>query len=698
MYALMQDTFKDDLRKLPKELQERTRSTIEMLLKNPSLNGLRIKPVEGASTAQRKIMEARVNDGYRLIWERVGKDIAIWRVGNHDIIDKAYKINNIQASTNAREHYPTSTSPHLSTQPEKHTTADQHPAGLFASLPDDILLLLGVPQGLLEEVKALVQPEQVWNLQLPDHVQSTLLDLLTRETDQVNGIFNLDSLRFRASADQLEGYCKGTIRKLFFNLTPEQEKLVKFKPKGPLLIRGVAGSGKTTIGLHRAKWIADYLLEQPGLWSDKNPRKVLMLTYTETHTTALKNMFEEFYGCIPEFVEVWTVRDYMCHKLWPDLSAEQQKEKVRNTEAISNLALLEAKRQFPNEALYESKHPHFFAEEITEVIEAFGIRSFKKYKKIERVGRSQGLSRERERPAMWRLYKIYRQILQESDITTYASLPVDAFDAVKNEKGDCDSIIVDEAQDLTPMSLRFAGRLLKDKSGRGFTLLADIAQSIYYRGIPWREGGINITGSRSRSLSKNFRNTRQILSAASSVFDCSEQLQSSDEFIAPKATEQNGPKPTLVRYKNEKDVDRYIIDKILSICNQGQYRPGDIAVLARKKDQLFSLKRAMGKTSIPFKHHRQTNFHILDNDVKFITMHSAKGLEFPVVFMYGLEEGVIPRSAPAGKAVSSHEQERRLFYVSMTRACERLYMLYPSYARSSFLYDIKQDLINEVTI
>ena len=86
-----------------------------------------------------------------------------------------------------------------------------------------------------------------------------------------------------------------------------------------------------------------------------------------------------------------------------------------------------------------------------------------------------------------------------------------------------------------------------------------------------------------------------------------------------------------------------------------------------------------------------------------ITLHQAKGLEYPVVFMVGMEDGLLPHSRSLDDPAAL-EEERRLCYVGMTRAKERLYLV-RAFRRgfrggsgpnmpSRFLLDIPQELVS----
>jgi DNA helicase-2/ATP-dependent DNA helicase PcrA len=75
-----------------------------------------------------------------------------------------------------------------------------------------------------------------------------------------------------------------------------------------------------------------------------------------------------------------------------------------------------------------------------------------------------------------------------------------------------------------------------------------------------------------------------------------------------------------------------------------------------------------------------------EGKVTLMTVHSAKGLEFPIVFIIGLEQGVFPHSRSLGE-LDQMEEERRLAYVAITRAREQLIL---SYAHQRFVFGIEQ--------
>ena len=94
-----------------------------------------------------------------------------------------------------------------------------------------------------------------------------------------------------------------------------------------------------------------------------------------------------------------------------------------------------------------------------------------------------------------------------------------------------------------------------------------------------------------------------------------------------------------------------------------------------------------------------------EDSVQMMTLHSAKGLEFPVVFLCGLEDGLFPHQRSVSD-IGGLEEERRLAYVGVTRAMRRLYMTYAEQRRlhgvdqfgtpSRFIAEIPTELIEEV--
>ncbi len=91
--------------------------------------------------------------------------------------------------------------------------------------------------------------------------------------------------------------------------------------------------------------------------------------------------------------------------------------------------------------------------------------------------------------------------------------------------------------------------------------------------------------------------------------------------------------------------------------------------------------------------------------ITLMTLHSAKGLEYPVVFLTGLEDGIFPHVRSLGDP-DELEEERRLCYVGITRAMERLYLCHAwsrtlfgatdYYPPSRFLNEIPEELVHTV--
>jgi superfamily I DNA/RNA helicase len=245
-----------------------------------------------------------------------------------------------------------------------------------------------------------------------------------------------------------------------------------------------------------------------------------------------------------------------------------------------------------------------------------------------------------------------------------------------------DEVVVDETQDLVPVQLQ-AVRYLA--AGENIFLLADAAQSIYYRGISWRDAGMDVVG-RTRVLRVNYRNTAEVLRAAASLIAHSPTLVKHGEYIPPEATRARGPKPILITCASDADHARVVRQEVVRLCRGDgghRYRPGDIAVLAPTRAWCERVRDDLITHDIPCRVRTDNErFSVLENEVKVLTIHSAKGIEFPVVFVVGLTRN------PPQEREPELDASRRLLYVGMTRAAERLYLVTTRGAPSLFLREI----------
>jgi len=263
----------------------------------------------------------------------------------------------------------------------------------------------------------------------------------------------------------------------------------------------------------------------------------------------------------------------------------------------------------------------------------------------------------------------YQSYLAKQNLGDWGDLPHLVLQGMQDEKiatGQYDAILIDEAQDFAPVWLRVVRRLLNPDGGLLF-LADDPSQSIY-RYYSWREKGIPVVG-RTRWLRVPYRNTREIYQAAYAVIRDDDVLKRQLEqetgtaVVEPdlaNALVRSGPRPE-VRCFTSLGAEAVFLRGEVTTLLQGGMAAEQIAVLHRRTPGVRKLKE-----------------HLKGLGITIETYHALKGLEFDAVFLPQMQEAFSdgPCSSPEGLS-----EERRLVYMAMTRARQRLSISYEGHGR-----------------
>jgi superfamily I DNA/RNA helicase len=136
------------------------------------------------------------------------------------------------------------------------------------------------------------------------------------------------------------------------------------------------------------------------------------------------------------------------------------------------------------------------------------------------------------------------------------------------------------------------------------------------------------------------------------------------------------------------DEARYFVSEIKDNLLR-QYKLQDIAIISKNKNQQETMKDALEAAEIPCVKVDRDNADFMNESIKLLTMHSVKGLEFKVVIIIGLNDGIIPYVSVNGIDNESMQEltDRKLLYVGITRANDLLY-LSSSAKPSQFIDDV----------
>ena len=239
--------------------------------------------------------------------------------------------------------------------------------------------------------------------------------------------------------------------------------------------------------------------------------------------------------------------------------------------------------------------------------------------------------------------------------------------------GQYDAVLIDEAHDFEPQWLALAAKMVNPDT-RALMIVYDDAQAIYKgRKRPvWKQLGIEAAG-RTTVLKMNYRNTAQILRfarkfAADVIGAPGVCAGDEDAILMPEDAGRQGVEP-VVRQCVSYDGEGHAITEWLLGRKAAGYQWGQMAVLYPRHFIGERFEKILEKQGIPVdvaKEHGNRVQTGLDA-VRFLSMHSAKGLEFPCVAIGGLGEL---------KKVEDIEDDVRLTYVAITRATHESFITY----------------------
>jgi superfamily I DNA/RNA helicase len=234
---------------------------------------------------------------------------------------------------------------------------------------------------------------------------------------------------------------------------------------------------------------------------------------------------------------------------------------------------------------------------------------------------------------------------------------------------------VDEAQDLSPVALAFLAEVCTKPEGLFFA--ADNKQSLYSRSYNWSSVHPRLQfRGRTSVLRRNYRSTREIDQAAFEV------LQPYDgESIEESASVNEGPLPVLVQGVMAENECDWVIRFIRQMAKHLHLKPSTSAVLVPTEGIGKTIADGLRSTGLQAQFFAGRDLDLSIDVVRVLTLHSAKGLEFPIVVVAGLEEGTYPLPGDFDEDGLFEERashERRRLYVGLTRAMRGLMLLLPS--------------------
>lgn len=669
---------------LPRQTQGKVTEFINKFRNNPKSAGINYEKIHDA--ADKNICSVRIDDTYRGIvvrQEGSGVYLLLW-VDHHDEAydwarRKKCEINPLTGSVQVFDIQPIDAAENQISETK----------GVFSYVDDTDLLALGVPNDQLIIIRNFITVEDFHKSKgsIPEDAYEGLewvvngfppkevIDLLSAQTENItkNNDFAvalqnpLSQKTFVVveGEDELRRIMAEPLEKWRVFLHPTQRKIVSKNYSGAARALGGAGTGKTVVAMHRAKWLA-------GQLSGKD--KLLFTTYTANLAGDIRDNLRKI--CTIEeqkHIEVINLDAWVSQFL----REQGYSYTISYDETLTEMweeaiALSGEDTEFATE---------FFAEEWSKVVNVHEAYSYELYLKTPRLGRGTRLDRKK-RMQVWHVFEEYQNIMKEKQLRDVETAMYECRKilAKNTENVRYSNIVVDEGQDLSMNAFRLLRAMAGEEHPNDIFIVGDAHQRIYKNKAILSKCGINVRG-RSSYLKINYRTTEEIRKYAFGLLKGISFDDLDEEYDDGKACQSltHGTIPQAKNFKSAAEEFEYLSESVKQLIESGADIK-NICIVARTHrllDDYIAQFTRVGLKTYEIKRSKLDDRNF--DGLRVATMHRVKGLEFQYVFVVAVNKRILPLTSAISNTdpVSEAEAitaEKCLLYVALTRAQKMAYI------------------------
>jgi len=550
------------------------------------------------------------------------------------------------------------------------------------------------------------------------------------EVKAVSDAVNSDNLAVLTglNEDQLkELFSPEKFQEWMLFLHPDQKRIAESSYDQSVVLTGVSGSGKTCVLVHRARFLAR---KYPG-------KRIGVLTLNRSLCRLISNLVDSICtGVERECIIVMAFYDYfsfLVRKFGPEAELQQLLELskghdqelqisrtiqqvdastfAREYDPLSGETLDDTWGLFLEQPAVKTQMAYFkthlwnhddWVDPARYLREEFSLlrsavptsNRILGYKELNRSGRSIPLP-ERIRRRVLDMLLLYEETMLSGGVLdelglTLALLPhlMSLRNLPEDERFRC--LLIDEFQDFSTRDLVLL-RLIPTDRENGLFLAGDTVQRVMVKDLRLGAAALDVTSARWEKMTKNYRNSRQILQTAAILANkysaSAKGLGEEVEFLNPDLAvrETNQPKAVICSSGSEVEVAWKFAQDALSISAAV---PWSICIVTACPEH-FSVQAILDSkpTNIEIKAARVTGDYTRSADTLMVgEMSDVKGFEFSQVIVVGCSHEFLPLKG------SAHEEEWRdalRLYVAMTRARDEVRLVY-SGKPSKFLEEMKE--------